>query len=67
MTASSRDVIPKIEGMGVNPRSPGCRKLSGFKDSWRIRVGDYRVVYVINDELKRVSVTRIAHRKDVYE
>jgi len=60
-------LIPKIEGMAVNPRSPGCKKLIGFKDSWRIRVGDYRVVYVINDELKRVSVTRIAHRKDVYE
>ena len=56
-------------------RRPGCRsktelaarKLRGYKDLWRIRVGNYRVVYIIDDDRKMVSVTRIAHRKDVYE
>jgi mRNA interferase RelE/StbE len=57
----------KIEDLAANPRPSGCRKLRGYKDFWRIRVGDYRVVYIIDDDRKMVSVTRIAHRKDVYE
>ncbi len=60
-------VAPKIESLGGNPRPPGCRKLRGYKDLWRIRVGDYRVVYVIDDDNKVISVIRIAHRKDIYE
>lgn len=60
-------LVPKIEGLAANPRPTGCRKLRGYKDLWRIRVGDYRVVYIVDDDLKMVSVTRIAHRKDVYE
>jgi mRNA interferase RelE/StbE len=60
-------LVPKIEGLAANPRPSGCRKLRGYKDIWRIRVGDYRVVYIIDDERKLVSITRIAHRKDVYE
>jgi len=60
-------VAPKIEDLATNPRPSGCRKLRGYRDFWRIRVGDYRVVYIIDDDRKMVSVTRIAHRKDVYE
>jgi mRNA interferase RelE/StbE len=60
-------LVPKIEGLAANPRPTGCRKLRGYKDFWRIRVGDYRVVYIIDDDRKMVSVTRIAHRRDVYE
>jgi mRNA interferase RelE/StbE len=60
-------LLPKIEGLAANPRPSGCRKLRGYKDLWRIRVGVYRVVYIIDDDRKRVSVTRIAHRRDVYE
>ena len=60
-------LVPKIEGLAANPRPSGCRKLRGYKDLWRIRVGDYRVVYIIDDDRKMVSVTRIAHRKDIYE
>jgi len=60
-------LVPKIEGLGANPRPSGCRKLRGYKDQWRIRIGDYRVVYIIDDDRKKVSITRIAHRKDVYE
>jgi mRNA interferase RelE/StbE len=59
--------VPKIEGLAANPRPSGCRKLRGYKDLWRIRIGDYRVVYIIDDDRKTVSVTRIAHRRDVYE
>lgn len=60
-------LVPKIDGLAANPRPSGCRKLRGYKDLWRIRVGDYRVVYIIDDDRKMVSVTRVAHRRDVYE
>jgi mRNA interferase RelE/StbE len=41
--------------------------LRGYKDLWRVRVGDYRVVYIIEDDNKMVTVTRIAHRREAYE
>ncbi len=57
----------KIMILAENPRPPGCKKLRGYKDHWRIRVGDWRVLYVIDDAAQRVSITRVAHRKEVYE
>jgi len=60
-------VVRKLEALGDSPRPAGCRKLKGHKDQWRIRVGDWRVVYIIDDAAKLVSVTRIAHRREVYE
>ena len=60
-------LVPEIEGLATNPRPSGCRKLRGYKYLWRIRVGDYRVVYIVDDDRKMVSVTRIAHCRDVYE
>jgi len=60
-------VIAKIEALADNPRPAGCKKLKGFKDQWRIRVCDWRFVYIINDTARLVSVTRIAHRREVYE
>jgi len=45
----------KILLLAENPRPPGCKKLRGHKDHWRIRVGDWRVLYVIDDAAKRVS------------
>ena len=43
------------------------QKAKGYKDHWRVRVGDWRVLYIIDDEANLVSVTRIAHRREVYE
>ncbi len=60
-------LISKIEDLAANPRPSRCRKLRGHKDLWRVRVGDYRVVYIVDDDRRTVSVTRIAHRRDVYE
>ncbi len=57
----------KIVALAENPRPAGCKKLKGYKDHWRIRVGDWRVLYVIDDASKLVSITRVAHRKQVYE
>ena len=59
-------VITAIRGLGNDPRPPGCRKLSGSKHDWRIRVGDYRVVYEIADEIRIVRVNRVRHRREVY-
>jgi mRNA interferase RelE/StbE len=56
----------RILALATNPRPAGCKKLRGYKDQWRIRVGDYRVVYVIDDDSKTVTVTRIAHRREAY-
>lgn len=56
----------KILALSDNPRPGGSRKLQGYKDAWRIRVGDYRVIYIIDDTRKTVVVTRIAHRKEAY-
>jgi mRNA interferase RelE/StbE len=57
----------KILTLADNPRPPGCKKLRGYKDQWRIRVGDWRVVYFIDDGAKLVSIMRVAHRREVYE
>ncbi len=59
-------VIPAIQGLATNPRPPGCRKLTGSKQDWRIRVGDYRVVYEIVDEIRIVRIHRVRHRREVY-
>ncbi len=60
-------LVPRIDGLATDPRPSGCKKLRGYKDLWRIRLGDYRVVYIINDDRKTVSITRVAHRRDVYK
>jgi mRNA interferase RelE/StbE len=59
-------VIAAIQALANNPRPPGCRKLAGGKNDWRIRVGDYRVVYEIADEIRVVRVHRVRHRREVY-
>jgi mRNA interferase RelE/StbE len=59
-------ILRKIEKLSVNPRSLGSLKLKGEKDLWRIRIGDYRVVYSIDDIHKIVDISLIRHRKDVY-
>ncbi len=59
-------VIAAIQTLARNPRPAGCRKLAGSQSDWRIRVGDYRVVYEIADEIKIVRVNRVRHRREVY-
>ena len=59
-------VIAAIQSLATNPRPPGCRKLAGSKNDWRIRVGDYRVVYEIADEIRIVRINRVRHRREVY-
>ena len=62
-----RRIDRKILALAENPRPAGCKKLKGYKDQWRIRIGDWRVVYFIDDSVRRVSVSRVAHRREVYD
>jgi mRNA interferase RelE/StbE len=59
-------VIAAIQALATNPRPSGCRKLAGSKNDWRIRVGDYRVIYEISDQIRIVRVNRVRHRREVY-
>jgi mRNA interferase RelE/StbE len=59
-------IVRRIEALGISPRPVGSKKLAGGDNEWRIRVGDYRVIYEIHDDTRMVDVTRIAHRRDVY-
>jgi mRNA interferase RelE/StbE len=56
----------RLDGLGSNPRPPGCEKLGGVDDLYRIRAGDYRVVYQVLDAVLVVLVITIGQRGDVY-
>ncbi len=60
-------IVPALKLLAENPRPVGSKKLKGSTNAWRIRVGDYRVVYSIEDEIRIVDVRKIGHRKDIYE
>jgi mRNA interferase RelE/StbE len=57
----------KILALADQPRPAGCKELKGYKDQWRIRVGDWRVLYIIDTRRSSSVVTRIAHRREVHE
>jgi mRNA interferase RelE/StbE len=59
-------IVAGIRSLADDPRPPGCEKLAGEDDRYRIRVGRYRVVYSIGDGELLVVVVRVGHRKDVY-
>ncbi len=62
-----RRVVSKIRELSIDPRPSGCRKIVGSKDSWRIRVGDYRVIYRIDGQIPLVHVLVVRHRSKAYE
>ena len=59
-------VAASVGRLAVNPRPGVCKKLVGHTDLWRIRVGQYRVIYAVGDTVRLMRVERVAHRKDVY-
>lgn len=59
-------VIPYIKALAENPRPPGCRKIVSSKRDWRIRVGNYRVIYEIDEKAKIVRVIRVKRRPRAY-
>jgi mRNA interferase RelE/StbE len=58
-------ILEKIDQLADDPRPPGSKKLSG-QEKYRLRQGNYRILYSINDEVVTITVVRIGHRKDVY-
>jgi len=55
-----------LDGLKEQPRPQGCIKLQGREELWRIRVGDYRIIYAIDDTVQIIDVRRIGNRRDVY-
>ena len=64
--AVRKKILPRIEALSVNPRPPGVKKLEGSEDFFRLRIGQYRVVYQIQNNMLLVLVVRVRHRRDVY-
>lgn len=61
-----RRIVEKIAGLAANPRSQKTEKLAGYEDRYRIRQGQYRIVYLIDDAQHEVMIFKVGHRKDVY-
>ncbi|MFC7375677.1 type II toxin-antitoxin system RelE/ParE family toxin [Brachybacterium sp. GCM10030267] len=60
-------VLAAVEDLAANPRPHGATKLVGERTAWRIRAGDYRVIYDVLDEELTVTIVRAAHRRDAYD
>ena len=61
-----RRLDPAILALASDPRPAGCKKLAGEESLWRIRVGDYRIVYQVQDARLLVLVVKIGHRREIY-
>ncbi len=59
-------IIPHIRALAGDPRPQGCRKLTGSKNDWRIRIGDYRILYEIDEKAKAVRIMRVRQRREAY-
>ncbi|HZV36496.1 MAG TPA: type II toxin-antitoxin system RelE/ParE family toxin [Verrucomicrobiae bacterium] len=59
-------IVSHIDALAENPRPHGCKKLRGEENFWRIRIGDYRVIYQIRDKIAVVIVLVIGHRREIY-
>ena len=64
--ANVRKIMGKVASLSINPHPPQSLKLENSNITYRLRVGDYRVIYQIDDHLKQVTIYHIRHRKDVY-
>ncbi len=61
-----RAVAKAIDGLTSDPRPPGVRALTGHRPYLRLRTGDYRVIYAVDDQARLVTVAAVGHRRDVY-
>lgn len=59
-------VIWALRNLAEEPRPPGCIRMSGEENLWRVRVGNYRIVYEIDDDRRVVEILKIAHRRESY-
>ena len=58
-------ILTRLSQLETNPRPAGVKKLKG-RDAWRIRVGDYRVIYEIHDRELQILVITVGHRREIY-
>lgn len=65
-SGARRRILSSIAELETDPRPKGCKKLAGEQHAWRIRIGDFRVLYEIEDNILTVTVVRVAHRREVY-
>jgi len=63
----TKRILSRVEGLAEDPRPVGSEKLSGLPDRYRVRQGDYRIIYSIEDEQLLVVVVKVGHRREVYE
>lgn len=59
-------LLAAIQSLSINPRPAGCKKLKGV-DAWRIRKGNYRIIYEIRDSVLLITMVAVGNRKDVYD
>lgn len=59
-------IMEEIDALADDPKPSGSTKPRGYVDSWRVRVGDYRIIYELDEAARKVVVTRVAHRREVY-
>ncbi len=59
-------IFPRIAALAQNPRPRGCRKIQSTGPLWRIRVGDYRVIYAISDQEQVIDIVAVRHRSKAY-
>ena len=64
--ATERRVVRAIEELARRPRPTGCRKLVGSENAFRIRIGDYRVIYTVEDAVREVVIESVRHRREAY-
>jgi len=64
--ADRQRIVSKIQTLATNPRPQGSEKLAGHTDRYRLRQGNYRIVYLIDDENRTVTIFKVGHRRDVY-
>jgi mRNA interferase RelE/StbE len=60
-------IVKELRSLSDNPRPHGCRKLVGSQERWRVRVGDYRIIYTIDDAGRLVEIVAVRHRSRAYE
>ena len=64
--ATALKLVEKLMSLSNDPRPTGSKKLIGEEKLWRVRQGDYRAVYEIDDMRKEIKITQVRHRRDIY-
>ena len=59
-------IVKRVQTLAINPRGHGSEKLAGYADRYRVRQGLYRIIYLVDDVRRELTIFKIGHRKDVY-